>query len=146
MADRLILQIFVKIEGAEITQLDGPAGSVVLIPFSGTAAGTIFSGVIRPGGVDRQIVDVNGVRHMSARYILEGTDQAGSPCRIYVDNTGDFLKDEAMPFKTVPSFLTDSAVLAPFLHRNAFRGEGHLAECGVTIKIFEIGAEDEKIS
>ena len=43
-----------------------------------------------------------------------------------------------MPFKTVPTFLTDSKTLAPYLHTNRFRGEGHPDTNGVLIKFFEV--------
>jgi len=39
---------------------------------------------------------------------------------------------------SVPTFITDSESLAPYLHTRRFRGEGHPAESGVTIKFFEI--------
>ena len=45
----------------------GAAGSVVMIPFEGTVTGTIFEGIVEPCGVDTQVVDAAGVRHMSAR-------------------------------------------------------------------------------
>ncbi|MBN2240542.1 MAG: DUF3237 domain-containing protein [Dehalococcoidales bacterium] len=138
MNDKLILEIFVDIDPTQVSQLNSPAGEVVMIPFSGTVTGKLFQGRILPGGVDVQTVDLNGVRHMSARYMLEGTDNAGQPCRIYVDNNGWFTGEMVMPFKTIPAFRTDSKSLADYLHRNKFRAEGHLREGGVTIKVFEI--------
>lgn len=141
MNDRLIMEIHVKIDFQEVSQLEGSAGGVIMIPFGGTSSGEIFNGTVLPGGVDTQLVDVNDVRHMSARYMLEGRDRTGARCRIYIENNGAFPKDAPMPFKTIPTFLTDSTALAPYLHSHKFRGEGHPAEDGVTIKIFEIGAD-----
>lgn len=138
MNDRLVMEIFVKIDFAAVSQLEGTAGSAIMIPFGGTVSGELFSGIVLPGGVDTQVVDVNGVRHMSARYMLDGRDQTGAQCRIYVENNGHFPKDEPMPFKTVPTFITDSTALAKYLHGHIFRGEGHPWEDGVVIKIFEI--------
>jgi hypothetical protein len=43
-----------------------------------------------------------------------------------------------MPFKTIPTFFTDSKAFATYLHSNKFRTEGHLRQGGVTIKVFEI--------
>lgn len=77
---------------------------------------------------------------MCARYMLEGTDSAGEKCHIFVDNNGYFTGMQ-MPFHTVPTFMTDSKTLAPYLHRNKFRAEGHPREGGVTIKFFEVDAE-----
>ena len=138
MHDKLIFEVTVDIDPALISQLKGQAGEVIMIPFSGTVRGDIFNGRVLPGGVDTQTVDQNGVRHMSARYMLEGTDKNGEPCRIYIDNNGWFSGEMAMPFKTIPTLYTDSNTLAPYLHSNKFRTEGHPRQGGVTIKVFEI--------
>ena len=138
MPDRLIFEVTVDIDPALISQLKGQAGEVIMIPFSGTVQGEIFNGRVLPGGVDTQTVDQNGVRHMSARYMLEGTDKNGEPCRIYIDNNGWFSGEMSMPFKTIPTLYTDSKTLAPYLHSNKFRTEGHSRQDGVTIRVFEI--------
>jgi hypothetical protein len=75
---------------------------------------------------------------MSARYMLEGVDNTEKPCRIYIDNNGWFSGEMVMPFKTIPTFFTDSQALAAYLHSNKFRTEGHHSQDGVTIKVFEI--------
>lgn len=138
MDDKLIFEVAVDIDPAQISELKGPVGEVVIIPFGGTVKGEFFNGRVLPGGVDVQTVDANGVRHMSARYMLEGVDKNGEQCRIYVDNNGWFSGEMAMPFKTIPTFLTDSKSLAAYLHSNKFRAEGHPRPGGVTIKMFEI--------
>jgi hypothetical protein len=75
---------------------------------------------------------------MSAWYMLEGVDSTGEQCRIYFDNHGWFSGQMVMPFKTIPTFYTDSQALAPYLHSNKFRAEGHPRQGGVNIKVFEI--------
>ena len=140
MADKLIMEVHVVSDGKDVSVLKGPAGEVVMIPFGGTVQGEIFHGVVCPGGVDCQRVNLAGVRHMSARYMLEGTDYTGEKCRIFVENNGYFTEMQ-MPFQTVPTFITDSKTLAPYLHRNKFRGEGHPREGGVCIRFFEVDAE-----
>ena len=137
MADKLIMEVLVSIEGKDVSFLKGPAGEVVMIPFGGTVQGEIFNGVVCPGGVDCQRVNLTGVRHMCARSMLEGTASAGEKCHIFVDNNGWFNGMQS-PFQTVPTFMTDSKTLAPYLHQNKFRGEGHPREGGVTIKFFEV--------
>ena len=137
MADKLIMEVLVSIEGKDVSFLKGPAGEAVMIPFGGTVQGEIFNGVVCPGGVDCQRVNLTGVRHMCARYMLEGTDSAGEKCHIFVENNGWFTGMQS-PFQTVPTFMTDSKTLAPYLHQNKFRGEGHPREGGVTIKFFEV--------
>lgn len=144
MDDKLILEVFVTVVFEEISKLEGAAGDVVMIPFGGTASGEIFTGVVLPGGVDTQRVDVNGVRHMSARYMLEGTDRVGAKCRIFIENNGHFPKEEPMPFRTIPVFRTDSSALSPYLHRDAFRGEGHSVDGKLVIRFYEIGAGGER--
>lgn len=138
MNDKLIFEVAVDIDQTQISQLKGPAGEVMIIPFGGTVKGEIFNGRVLPGGVDTQIVNQNGVRHMSARYMLEGVDNSGERCKIYIDNNGWFTGEMVMPFKTIPTFFTDSKTLADYLHSNKFRTEGHLRQGGVTIKVFEI--------
>ncbi len=139
MADKLIFEVFVELEPEKVIELTGRACKVKMLPFTGTVKGELFNGVVCPGGVDTQVTNAVGVRNMSARYMLSGTDSAGKPCHIYVDNEGWFIgATPQVPFETVPTFLTDSETLAPYLHAHRFRGEGHPVEKGPTIKFFEI--------
>ena len=143
MSDKLIMEIYVDFNPNNISELQEEAGGVVMIPFGGTASGEIFNGIILPGGVDTQRLNINGVRHMSARYMLEGTDNAGEKCKIFIENNGYFTNDDVpSPFKTVPTFKTDSRTLATYLHRNVFRGEGYPTDGSVVIKFYELGAGD----
>ena len=137
--DKLIMEIFVDID--EKMELNSPTGTINMITFTGTVSGAVFSGKLLPGGVDTQLIDVNGIKHMSARYMMEGIDKTGEQCRIYIENNGYFHVDAPKPFKTIPTFYTDSKVLAPYLHTNKFRGEGNRDESGLVIKFFEIDAE-----
>ncbi len=136
---KLILEIRVRFSPEEISRLTGPVGEVLMIPFGGTVSGELFTGRVCPGGTDVQRVDPAGVRHMCARYMLEGTDHTGAACRIYVENNGWFTGPLAPgePFATVPTFVTDSAALAPRLHRSGFVGEGVPDPEGVIIRLYE---------
>lgn len=139
MADKLIMEVFVELEPEHVVGFSGRTGTVKMLPFTGKVKGEIFKGVVAPGGVDTQVTNAVGVRHMSARYMLAGEDMEGKPCHIYVDNEGWFTNGEQpKPFTTVPTFLTDSECLAPYLHQNIFRGEGHPGERGPIIKFYEI--------
>ena len=135
--DKLILEIAVDIDGKNVSFLSGAGGEVVMIPFTGTASGEIFNGTVAPGACDTQRVNLAGVRHMSARYMLTGKDHTGADCNIFIENNGWFTEMQT-PFPTVPTMLTDSKALAPYLHANHFRGEGHPRDGGVLIKIFEV--------
>ena len=124
-----------------VLNLKGDAAEVVMIPFKGSVRGDIFNGVIEPCGVDTQVVNAARVRHMSARYMLTGTDSAGCPAHIYVENNGwfdDAAEQPAMPFRTVPTFYTDSAALAPYLQSARFTGEGSMEPDGLHIRFYEI--------
>lgn len=117
-------------------------GEVVMIPFHGSVSSDLFQGIVEPCGVDTQIVNAAGVRHMSARYMLTGRDPEGKEAHIYIENNGWF--DDAhrsMPFRTVPTFLTDSAALAPLLYGSQFYGEGHMLEDGLHILFFKAGEQ-----
>ena len=140
MSDKLILQVHIALDREHTVRLEGPAGTVAMLPFTGRVEGELFSGEVLPGGVDTQITNQNQVRHMSARYMLAGRDYEGQPCHIFVENEGWFTNgDRPSPFLTVPRFLTDSKVLAPYLHRNQFRGEGWHEDGHLVIKFYEIG-------
>ena len=136
MEKKPILDIKIEANGPAV-RMASENGEVLMIPFKGSAKGELFNGVVEPCGVDTQVVNAAHVRHMSARYMLTGTDAAGRPCHIYIENNGWF-ETQSMPFKTVPTFITDSKTLAPYLHTNKFRGEGHPDTKGVLIKFFEV--------
>ena len=110
--------------------------SVTMIPFSGSVDCANFKGKVLPTGVDTQIGGPTS-RTLSARYMIQGTDATGAECSIFIENNGWF-ETQSMPFKTVPTFITDSKTLAPYLHTNKFRGEGHPDTKGVLIKFFEV--------
>jgi len=138
-----ILEVHVETDPAGTITLHGEIGSVRMIPFSGTVTGPVFRGVIEPCGVDTQITNQNEVRHMSARYMLTGKDPDGRDCHIYVENNGWFTDGaRPKPFKTVPTFITDSPALAPLLHRNQFVGEGLRDENGLCIRFYELGDDE----
>jgi hypothetical protein len=102
-------------------------------------SGELFNGIVEPWGVDTQILNRAGVRHMSARYLLTGTDKDGQESHIYVENNAWFNDDKpSRTFKSVPTFYTDSKLLAPYLHRNQFVGEGSMETDGLWIRFYEI--------
>ena len=139
-----ILEIYIETDPAGTVMLIGEISSVKMIPFKGIVKGPIFNGIVEPCGVDTQITNQNEVRHMSARYMLTGTDKDGRNCHIYVENNGWFTDGaRPAPFRTVPTFITDSHALAPLLHRNRFVGEGLRDESGLWIRFYEVQAADE---
>ena len=134
-----VLEVFIETDPAGTVELDCEIGHVKMIPFKGSVNSEIFHGIVEPCGVDTQVTNQNEVRHMSARYMLTGKDQDGQDCHIYVDNNGWFTDGaQPKPFKTVPTFMTDSKRLAPYLHRNQFVGEGLRDESGLYIRFYEL--------
>lgn len=140
MDRKLVFDIKIDMMG-ETVQLKSENGAVVMIPFKGSVKSQLFNGIVEPCGVDTQVVNAAGVRHMSARYMLTGKDAQGNDAHIYIENNGWFDERQGpmtMPFHTVPTFITDSPSLAPYLHRSQFEGEGHMKEDGLHILFFEI--------
>lgn len=138
MDNKPILKIHVEVNRKDVRELQGPDGVVKMLPFGGAVEGKIFHGIVSPGAVDTQVTNCNQVRHMSARYMLEGYDEDENFCHIYIENNGWFTNGERpSPFMTVPSFLTDSPTLARYLNRDNFRGEGRKEDGKLTIYIFE---------
>ena len=137
MDKKEILRIKIDMNG-EAVSMKTENGEVVMIPFAGSVDSALFKGVVLPFGVDTQIVNAAGGRHMSARYMLEGKDEEGQDCHIYIENNGWFEDEVKMPFHTVPTFLTDSRKLAPYLQRNKFVGEGNVKEDGLWITFYEV--------
>lgn len=133
-----ILELLIQTDPAGTVELESEAGKVRMIPFTGTAGGPLFHGIIEPCGVDTQVTNAANVRHMSARYMLTGEDHTGAPCRIYVQNEAWFEGGaRPVPWHSVPSFLTDSKALAPILHRRGLIGEGIRDSEGLHIRFYE---------
>lgn len=136
-----VLELMVRTFQDKIVELDSEIGHVKMIPFDGTVKGEIFNGIIEPCGVDTQVTNQAGVRHMSARYMLSGKDSDGNDCHIYLENNAWFTNGERpKPWVSTPEFITDSAKLAPYLHRNQFVGEGERVEEGLRIRYYEISS------
>ena len=133
-----VLEILVETDPAGTVEMTNGLQTVKMIPFRGTVNSEIFRGIVEPCGVDTQVTNAAGVRHMSARYMLTGKDSSGADCHIYVENNGYFTNGERpRPFRTVPTFLTDSALLRDYLQQNRFIGEGLRDEEGLHIRFYE---------
>ena len=146
MKDKLILTVHVVLDKEGVVGFENSAARVKMLPFAGTVEGDIFNGIVAPCGVDTQVTNRVGVRNMSAKYMLIGKDREGQDCHIFVDNEGYFTPGQPPKpyFETVPTFITDSKCLAPYLMRNQFRGEGHSRPdgSGPDILFFEVADED----
>ena len=137
MSKQPVLAIHIDINSKGLRMIT-ENGEVSMIPFAGTVDCEAFKGIVEPWGVDTQIVNAAGIRHMSARYVLTGKDREGNDCHIYIENNGWMENRPSRSFRTVPTFLTDSPVLAPYLHCNQFYGTGNVEEDGLWIRFYEI--------
>ncbi|MBQ9142897.1 MAG: DUF3237 family protein [Lachnospiraceae bacterium] len=110
---------------------------VNMLLFDGKCTGDYFQGSILSGGVDTQQVDLNGRGTLSARYMLEGVDREGTPCRIFIENNAQTGTENT---KTKPQIFTDSESLK-WLEREQLTGE-ILSEEGQLI--ISIGLEEKQ--
>ena len=129
-----ILTLDVKLTG--FMEVKGHDGEACMITFEGkTFPGPYFSGTILPGGVDTQKEFHGSPRLLSARYILEGKDDAGKECRIFIENNGTVTEDG---ISTVPTILTDSESLK-WMETAKLTGKVENGEPGhVTIRIWSL--------
>ena len=142
MERQLLLDIHIVFNG-ETVSVKGAGGEVTMIPFAGAAEGPVFRGVVEPCGVDTQRLDESGARHVSARYMLTGTDAEGNPARVFVENEGVYPGGELpWPFPTRPAFITDSPALDRALNGQLVVGEGSWQADGLHICFYALGAAD----
>lgn len=80
---------FHEVKNEELTMLQ--------ILFDGRAEGKWFNGTVMNGGVDTQTIKPDGSGTLSARYCLEGTDNEGLPCRMYVSNEAELWSEKTHP-------------------------------------------------
>lgn len=140
--EELLLQIDVTCTEPQV--VDGHTRKIVMVPFTGTTSGKYFTGKVIGTGVDTQTFPkdkngnfIEGTCTLSARYILEGTDFTGTPCRIFIENN-------AGPNGWLPQITTDSKALASW-ETATLRSSVEPAatpptapgQFGVTVKIFK---------
>lgn len=84
-------------------EVNGNTGNASMIHFGGRGEGPNFNGTVVKDSVDARLQFKGQVQTLSARYILEGTDANGNPCKVYVENNG--IDDNGMV--TEPTIITD---------------------------------------
>lgn len=102
-----ILRIHVVL--SDCITVEGHAQRVVMLPFTGTCEGSLFTGSILPGGVDTQRIEADGRCALSARYALAGTDCEGRACRLFIENMA--VTSPGAEALTRPCIRTDSPAL-----------------------------------
>ncbi len=106
MTDNLIFEINITVN--EVKEVIVSKGSVRMISFGGNVSSPLFNGEVIPNAVDTQVQYNNAAKKLSARYILEGKDMSGNPCRIFIENNGT---DNNGVIITTPVIITDSPEL-----------------------------------
>ena len=122
------LIVTINVTTYEAQMLEGRNSRVVMIPFSCEAVGKYFNGKSVSDGVDTQITSADGFS-LSARYMREGTDSSGKPCRLFIENNGTSLNN------CVPKIYTDSDELA-FLETANLTADVECVENGVVVRIY----------
>lgn len=131
----LILEIEVTLTGMQT--VEGKAYKICMLPFTGIARGSYFTGRTVGEGVDTQKIFKTGKVLLSARYLLEGTDYQGNSCRVFVENNGC---EENGAIICIPQIVTDSPVLKEWeTAKLCARVDG--AENGVLVSIYRMNDE-----
>ena len=120
--------ITIYVNCSEPIEVKGHKQTIVMVPFTGTAEGSGFTGKVVGTGYDTQKILPDGTWLLSARYILEGTDSTGAYCKIFIEN--ESCEDGIIR----PRITTDSSELA-FLEDERMHSEIEPVEGGVVIKI-----------
>lgn len=127
MQDELLMEI--RVTCREPVAVEGKTRKIVMIPFTGEASGSYFSGSVIGTGVDTQKIEKDESIMLSARYMLEGTDCAGNACRVFVENQGNWTSG------FTPAIVTDSPLLARWETARLYATADGIPE-GVLIRIF----------
>ncbi|MGN0779409.1 MAG: DUF3237 family protein [Aristaeellaceae bacterium] len=100
----LVLKLRIHVLGQQ--EVASAQALMRMILFDGYCEGPFFCGEIEPGGVDTQTIHADGSGTLSARYMLRGTDSAGNPSRLFIENNA-LLGDDT----TTPRIWVDSPSL-----------------------------------
>ncbi|BCN28893.1 DUF3237 family protein [Anaeromicropila herbilytica] len=126
----LVMTIHVRLS-KNIYKVNGDKMNICMLPFTGTAEGMYFNGMVIGEGVDTQKIYPDGKIELSARYMLEGEDFKGNRCSVFVENNGESLE------KCIPLIVTDSADLQ-FLSEAELISNVIPTEIGVDVRIYKL--------
>lgn len=107
-------------------------GGVTMINFEGHCKTEYFEGKVLQGGVDTQRHFRPDSTLLSARYMMEGVDGMGKPCKVYIDNQA-ILPNPTN--RTTPKFITDSEYLSSF-QKDSIWGRLDFRQDGLYIQVF----------
>jgi len=113
--------------------LKSEKGQINMIVFDGFIDAPFFKGEILSGACDTQKYLPGEKGALSARYMLEGLDEAGNKTRIFIENNAFLSKDGS--WKTRPFIMTDNPRLM-WLSDLPLTGAIEGAENGVIIHFY----------
>lgn len=122
----------------ECHTLKSAKGQVNMICFGGRCDCDFFRGEILTGGVDTQLYLTGEPGRLSARYMLRGTDAAGTPTCLFIENNGE--NDADGNCITHPRIFTDNPAL-DWLEEMPLTGRIQGREGGVTICFYKEEAQ-----
>lgn len=133
-----IFRLYINV--TKMHQVVSEESCVNMLLFDGECTGDYFRGKILSGGVDTQRVDCSGKGTLSARYMLEGIDREGQPCKIFIENNAKLGTEDSL---TRPQIFTDSKCLkwleqAVLVGRILFEKEQLIISIGTEEKEHEI--------
>lgn len=99
--NELIFAIEVIID--DYLEVKGHSKQIGMALFHGNVKSDLFTGIILPGAVDVQETKSGEAKTLSARYMLEGTDNTGAPCKIFIENYATDGEDITTPHITTNS-------------------------------------------
>lgn len=105
--NKLLLKIHIHV--TDVLDIVSTNITAKMILFDGYCNSPLFTGKILPGAVDTQRIYNDGKMSLSARYILEGTDETGEPCKLFIENNA--LTSPGEKTITHPQICTDSMTL-----------------------------------
>lgn len=131
--EKRILELKVYLD--ESLEVKGRTGQATMVLFHGEVESEWFSGKTLPSAVDTQTIWKDQPWQVSARYILEGTDKEGNPCRMFIENNGG-MEENGQDIYTTPRILTNSPALQ-WLENADIYGTVEGKEDYISIQIFQ---------
>lgn len=130
----------IKVYLTDNIAVEGHADKAVMLPFTGECDSLLFKGNILPGGVDTQRIYPEGSGTLSARYTMEGVDDQGQLCRLFIENAA--VMDGDVEIVTYPVIRTDSESLRWLETADL---TGRIEHCGDHIEIVIDSADTEQV-
>lgn len=108
MQEERYLKLYIYVD--EVNVVKSAKGEARMLLFHGNCDTPYFCGEICSGGVDTQIQPDGKPNHLSARYMLKGTDMDGRECKLFIENNGSTNENGEIS-ETIPTIYTDSECL-----------------------------------